>query len=117
MEVYGSTTDSQTDTITKTNSSIILNNINVIYNGIIEKTAFSLNMFKEYKEHCLNGTLKMGELHIWKKEEQWILNFPTKIHFKDPSKMNNGLYNESFDLVRDEIKNFMIKFIKLELTR
>ena len=25
-----------------------LNNINVIYNGIIEKTAFSLNMFKEY---------------------------------------------------------------------
>ena len=42
-----------------------------------------------------------------------------KIHrnFKDPSKINNGLYNESFDLVRDEIKNFMIKFIKLELTR
>ena len=42
-----------------------------------------------------------------------------KIHrdFKDPSKINNGLYNESFDLVRDEIKNFMIEFIKLELTR
>ena len=42
-----------------------------------------------------------------------------KIHrdFKDPSKINNGLYNESFDFVRDEIKNFMIKFIKLELTR
>jgi arsenate reductase len=42
-----------------------------------------------------------------------------KIHrnFKDPSKINNGLYNESFDLVRDEIKNFIIKFIKLELTR
>ena len=42
-----------------------------------------------------------------------------KIHrdFKDPSKINNGLYNESFDLVRDEIKNFIIKFLKLELTR
>ena len=42
-----------------------------------------------------------------------------KIHrnFKDPSKINNGPYNESFDLVRDEIKNFIIKFIKLELTR
>ena len=42
-----------------------------------------------------------------------------KVHrnFKDPSKINNGLYNESFDLVRDEIKNFIIKFIKLELTR
>tara|TARA_B110000003_G_scaffold232778_1_gene235791 strand:+ start:28 stop:444 length:417 start_codon:yes stop_codon:yes gene_type:complete len=42
-----------------------------------------------------------------------------KIHrnFKDPSKINNEPYNESFDLVRDEIKNFIIKFIKLELTR
>ena len=42
-----------------------------------------------------------------------------KIHrnFKDPSKINNGLYNESFDLVRDEIKNFIKKFKKLELTR
>ena len=42
-----------------------------------------------------------------------------KVHrnFKDPSKINNGLYNESFDLVRDEIKNFMVEFIKLELTR
>ena len=42
-----------------------------------------------------------------------------KIHrnFKDPSKINHGLYNESFDFVRDEIKNFIINFIKLELTR
>ena len=42
-----------------------------------------------------------------------------KIHrnFNDPSKINNGLYNENFDLVRDEIKNFIIEFIKSELTR
>ena len=35
-----------------------------------------------------------------------------KIHrnFNDPSKINNGLYNESFDLVRDEIKNFITEF-------
>lgn len=41
-----------------------------------------------------------------------------KIHrnFNDPSKINNGLYNENFDLVRDEIKNFIIEFIKSELT-
>ena len=41
-----------------------------------------------------------------------------KIHrnFNDPSKINNGLYNESFDLVRDEIKNFITEFIKSELT-
>ena len=41
-----------------------------------------------------------------------------KIHrnFNDPSKINNGLYNENFDLVRDEIKNFIMWFIKSELT-
>ena len=41
-----------------------------------------------------------------------------KIHrnFNDPSKINNGLYNENFDLVRDEIKNFIKEFIKSELT-
>ena len=41
-----------------------------------------------------------------------------KIHrnFNDPSKINNGLYNKNFDLVRDEIKNFIIEFIKSELT-
>jgi len=41
-----------------------------------------------------------------------------KIHrnFNDPSKINNGLYNENFDLVRDEIKNFIIEFTKSELT-
>ena len=41
-----------------------------------------------------------------------------KIHrnFNDTSKINNGLYNENFDLVRDEIKNFIIEFIKSELT-
>jgi len=41
-----------------------------------------------------------------------------KIHrnSNDPSKINNGLYNENFDLVRDQIKNFIIEFIKSELT-
>ena len=41
-----------------------------------------------------------------------------KIHknFKDPSKMNNGVYNVGFIEVRDEIKDFIFQFIKSELT-
>ena len=41
-----------------------------------------------------------------------------KIHknFKDPSKMNNGVYNAGFIEVRDEIKDFIFQFIKSELT-
>jgi hypothetical protein len=40
-----------------------------------------------------------------------------KIHknFTDPSKLNNGLYNKEFEKVRDQIKSFIINFIKEEL--
>ena len=51
-------------------------------------------MYDEYKLKCLNGELKIGKLHVWKKEEQWILNFPTKIHYSNQSKIeyiNRGL--------------------------
>jgi len=40
-----------------------------------------------------------------------------KIHknFTDPSKLNNGLYNKEYEKVRDQIKSFIINFIKEEL--
>ena len=44
-------------------------------------------------------------------------NNAKKIHkdFKDPSKLNNGLYGTEFIEVRDQIKSFIIDFIKNEL--
>ncbi len=45
-------------------------------------------MFNEYKEKCLQGSLKIGEIHLWKKDTPWILNFPTKIHYQDDSKID-----------------------------
>jgi arsenate reductase len=40
-----------------------------------------------------------------------------KIHqnFKDPSKVQNGIYGEHFIETRDEIKKFIIEFIEKEL--
>ena len=40
-----------------------------------------------------------------------------KIHkdFKDPSKLNNGIYGTQFIEVRDQIKDFIFDFIKSEL--
>lgn len=43
------------------------------------------NMFLSYKKICNLNQLKPGLLHLYKKEEKWILNFPTKDHYKDPS--------------------------------
>ena len=47
----------------------------------------------------------------------FIDNNAKKIHkdFKDPSKLNNGLYGTEFIEVRDQIESFIIDFIKSEL--
>ena len=44
-------------------------------------------------------------------------NNAKKIHknFKDPSKLNNGLYGIEYSEIRDQIKNFIIDFVKSEL--
>ena len=47
----------------------------------------------------------------------FIDNNAKKIHknFKDPSKLNNGLYGTEFIEVRDQIKSFIIEFINVNL--
>jgi O-acetyl-ADP-ribose deacetylase (regulator of RNase III) len=46
------------------------------------------DMFKDYENKCKSG-LKIGEIHIWDngKDPKYILNFPTKDKWKNPSKM------------------------------
>lgn len=53
------------------------------------------NMFQEYKELCDNGGLSVGKSFLYK-GNKWIYNFPTKVHWKDNSKIeyiNDGLKN------------------------
>ena len=46
-------------------------------------------MYLEYKDHCTNKLIKTGSLWLYTKQENapWILNFPTKFHWKYPSKI------------------------------
>jgi len=46
-------------------------------------------MYLEYKDHCKNKLIKTGSLWLYKKQENapWILSFPTKFHWKYPSKI------------------------------
>ncbi len=46
-------------------------------------------MYEEYKEHCKNKLIKTGSLWLYTKQENapWILSFPTKFHWKYPSKI------------------------------
>ena len=46
-------------------------------------------MYEEYKEHCKNKLIIPGSLWLYSKQKNapWILSFPTKIHWKYPSKI------------------------------
>ncbi|GAB6161377.1 hypothetical protein JCM12298_05360 [Desulfothermus naphthae] len=43
-------------------------------------------MYHKYKEYVLNNKIKIGILWLYKLKDRWILNFPTKFHWKYPSK-------------------------------
>lgn len=45
------------------------------------------SMFEEYKRVCDAGLLDVGKLWLWKGASQWVLNFPTKKHWRYPSKL------------------------------
>lgn len=71
----------------------IVNTVNCV--GVMGKgiaLVFKLRypkMFDIYKEHCNSKLIKPGVLWIYKKDEnsQRVLNFPTKNHWKYPSKV------------------------------
>lgn len=59
-------------------------------------------MYKKYKLLCDQNLLTPGLLWLYKAENRWILNFPTKISWKHPSKeeyLHSGLakFSETFN--------------------
>lgn len=45
-------------------------------------------MFSQYEKLCESGALDIGKLWLYKGADRWVLNFPTKKHWKFPSKEN-----------------------------
>lgn len=45
------------------------------------------SMFESYKRICNEGLLDIGKLWLWKGSSRWVLNFPTKRHWRYPSKL------------------------------
>lgn len=43
-------------------------------------------MFQRYVELCDQGQIQIGKLWIYR-DDRWVLNFPTKKHWKHPSKL------------------------------
>jgi O-acetyl-ADP-ribose deacetylase (regulator of RNase III) len=65
-----------------------VNTVGVMGKGLAsEFKSLYPEMFSKYKEYCDLGILTIGKLWLWKGQDQWVLNFPTKKHWKNPSKI------------------------------
>lgn len=87
--------DSQCQTIVNP-----INCVGVMGKGLaLEMKNLYPNMFDKYKEYCEKGFINIGKLWLYKhSDEKWILNFPTKIHWK---------HNSEYDFIEEGMKKFV----------
>lgn len=81
--IHSSILDSQAQTVVNT-----VNTVGVMGKGLAH--AFREKypaMFEAYKQLCDNHQFAVGQLWLWRGENQWVLNFPTKKHWRYPSKL------------------------------
>lgn len=73
------------------NAQVIVNPVNC--KGVMGKglaLAFKQKypaMFAVYERDCQTGRLQIGRPTIYRESTPWILNFPTKDHWRSPSKL------------------------------
>lgn len=72
-------------------AQVIVNTVNTV--GVMGKglaknfKVYYPEMFHEYQKKCKSKEFEMGKLFLYKTKNKWILNFPTKIHWRNPSKL------------------------------
>ncbi len=46
-------------------------------------------MYEDYREKCDNGEIRPGKLTVYKNTHPWVINFPTKRHWKSQSRLED----------------------------
>ena len=79
------------DNLFSTPAQVLVNTVNldgVMGKGIaLQFKKIYPDMFKKYQEYCESKLFTMGNLWLYKTESKWILNFPTKLHWRERSKL------------------------------
>ena len=76
------------------------------------------DMFKKYKEFCEKELMKPGSLQLCNSSKPWILNFPTKVHWKDPSKieyLEKGLDKFQYEYSKKKITSIAFPLLGTSL--
>lgn len=126
--------------IFESQAQVIVNTVNtvgVMGKGIAKKyKQLYPDMYKQYRLYCEQELLDIGKLWLYKDENKWILNFPTKKHWRNPSKIeyiekglekfvstyeDKGIYSVSFPQLgagngglnwEKEVKPLMERYLK-----
>ncbi len=65
-----------------------VNTVGVMGKGVaLEFKRLFPEMYTEYRALCESGQFKIGQLWLYKSPQKWVLNFPTKEHWRAPSKL------------------------------
>lgn len=72
-------------------AKVLVNTVNTV--GVMGKGVAKTfkdiypEMFSEYQHLCETGQFQIGSLWLFKTSNKWVLNFPTKQHWRAPSKV------------------------------
>lgn len=98
--VYGNIFDQDVDALVNP-----VNTVGVMGAGLAKQFKIQYpDMFNWYKEECKNDQFNIGEIlyYFSSEDKKWIINFPTKKHWKDQSTLEyieEGLKGLCKDLV------------------
>ena len=91
-------------------AQVIVNTVNTV--GVMGKgIALSFKqaypeMFQAYKKACENKTFQMGNLMLWREIDHWVLLFPTKENWRNPSKI---------EYIEQGLKKFAENYMKMSI--
>jgi len=65
-----------------------VNTVGVMGKGVaLEFKRLFPEMYQQYRELCERGQFDIGKLWLYKSPQKWVLNFPTKKHWRAPSRV------------------------------
>ena len=66
-----------------------VNTVGVMGKGIAKQfKQIYPDMFREYQQICESRSFDIGDLWLYKTSNKWVLNFPTKKHWRQPSRID-----------------------------
>ncbi len=95
----------------ESNAQVLVNTVNTV--GVMGKglakefKRLYPDMFESYQRSCESGELNVGNLHIYKTPNKWIMNFPTKKNWRSSSQL---------EYIEAGLKKFVDQYEKLGIT-